>query len=69
VNERTRAAGLEALEVIDRAIETGFLAAAPAEEACGRCDFRPVCGADVFRRIGRKPKDRLADLLALRSRQ
>jgi CRISPR/Cas system-associated exonuclease Cas4 (RecB family) len=68
VNERTRAAGLEALEVIDRAIETGFLAAAPAEEACGRCDFRPVCGADVFRRIGRKPKDRLADLLALRSR-
>ncbi len=68
VNERTRAAGLEVLQVIDRAIEAGFLAAAPAEEACGRCDFRPVCGSDVFRRVGRKPQDRVADLLALRSR-
>jgi len=68
VNERTRAAGLEVLHVIDRAIAAGFLAAAPAEEACGRCDFRPVCGPDVFRRVGRKPQDRLADLLALRSR-
>jgi CRISPR/Cas system-associated exonuclease Cas4 (RecB family) len=68
VNERTRASGLEVLQVIDRAIETGFLAAAPTEEACGRCDFRPVCGSDVFRRVGRKPQDRLADLAALRSR-
>ncbi|MBI2189045.1 MAG: PD-(D/E)XK nuclease family protein [Acidobacteria bacterium] len=68
VNDRTRAAGLEVLQVIDRAIETGFVAAAPTEEACGRCDFRPVCGADVFRRVSRKPQDRLADLAALRSR-
>lgn len=68
VNERTRAAGLEVLQVIDRAIESGFLAAAPTEEACDRCDFRPVCGPDVFRRVSRKPQDRLADLLALRSR-
>lgn len=68
VSERTRAAGLEVLQVIDRAIETGFLAAAPTEDACGWCDFRPVCGGDVFRRVGRKPQDRLADLLALRSR-
>jgi CRISPR/Cas system-associated exonuclease Cas4 (RecB family) len=69
LNERTRAAGLEVLQVIDRAIEGGFLAAAPTEEACDRCDFRPVCGPDVFRRIARKPQDRLADLHALRSRQ
>jgi CRISPR/Cas system-associated exonuclease Cas4 (RecB family) len=68
VNDRTRAAGLEVLQIIDRAIEAGFLAAAPAEDACGKCDFRPVCGPDVFRRVGRKPQDRLADLLALRSR-
>ncbi|OFW06151.1 MAG: hypothetical protein A3I61_18425 [Acidobacteria bacterium RIFCSPLOWO2_02_FULL_68_18] len=68
LNERTRAAGLEALQVIDRAIESGFLAAAPAEDACGRCDFRPVCGPDVFRRVSGKPQDRLADVLALRSR-
>jgi hypothetical protein len=54
--------------VIDRAIETGFLAAAPAEEACGRCDYRPVCGAGVRRRVLRKPQDPLADLIDLRSR-
>ncbi len=68
LNERTRTAGLEVLQVIDRAVETGFLAAAPTEEACGRCDFRPVCGSDVFRRVRRKPQEKLADLLAIRSR-
>jgi hypothetical protein len=70
LNERTRAAGLEVLvlAVVDRAIERGFLAAAPAQDACGRCDYRPVCGSDTFRRVSRKPQDPLADLLALRSR-
>ena len=68
LNGATRAAGLEVLQVIDRAIESGFLAATPAEDACSRCDFRPVCGPDVFRRVSRKPQDRIADLLALRSR-
>jgi ATP-dependent helicase/nuclease subunit B len=68
LDERSRAAGLEVLEVVDRAIEHGFLAAAPTEEACGRCDFRPVCGSDVFRRVSRKPSEPLADLAALRSR-
>jgi CRISPR/Cas system-associated exonuclease Cas4 (RecB family) len=68
LDERSRAAGLEVLEVIDRALETGFLAAAPTEEACGRCDFRPVCGSDVYRRITRKPPEALADLIALRER-
>ncbi len=29
----------------------GFLAAAPAEDACGWCDFRPVCGPDVRPRV------------------
>jgi CRISPR/Cas system-associated exonuclease Cas4 (RecB family) len=68
LNEMTRAAGLEVLQVIDRAIETGFLAATPTEDACSRCDFRPVCGPDVFRRVSRKPKEHLADLVAMRSR-
>ena len=62
LNDMTRAAGLEVLQVIDRAISSGFLAATPTEEACGRCDFRPVCGPDVFRRVRRKPQDRIADL-------
>jgi ATP-dependent helicase/nuclease subunit B len=68
LNEYTREAGLEVLQVVDRAIERGFLAAAPAEEACGRCDFRSVCGPGVFKRVSRKPQDALADLHALRSR-
>ena len=68
LNERTRASGLEVLEVIDRAIAGGFLAAAPAEEACGRCDFRSVCGPDVFDRVRRKPQTALADLAEIRSR-
>jgi CRISPR/Cas system-associated exonuclease Cas4 (RecB family) len=68
LTETTRAAGLEVLQVIDRAVEHGFLAAAPSEDACRWCDFRPVCGPHVFRRVSRKPQDRLADLLALRSR-
>ena len=68
ITEATRAAGLEVLQVIDRAVAGGFLAAAPTEEACGRCDFRPVCGPDVFRRVARKPQDPLADLHELRRR-
>ena len=68
MNEHTRAAGLEVLGVIDRAIGTGFLAATPSDEACGRCDFVPVCGPGVFRRVQRKPQGELLDLQALRSR-
>jgi CRISPR/Cas system-associated exonuclease Cas4 (RecB family) len=68
LNETTRAAGREVLEVIDRAIAGGFLAATPTEEACERCDYRAVCGPDMFRRTRRKPQDRIADLQALRSR-
>ena len=68
LNEMTREAGLEVLQVIDRAIETGFLAATPTEDACGRCDYRAVCGPDVFRRVRRKPQDRIADLAAIRRR-
>jgi len=67
LNEHTRARGYEVLKVIDRAIESGFLAAAPSQDACSRCDFRPVCGAGVGRRVARKPQDKLADLLELRS--
>jgi hypothetical protein len=66
LNDRTRAGALEVLEIIDRAIGAGVLAAAPAAEACGRCDFRAVCGPDVERRISRKPAEVLQDLAELR---
>ena len=67
VNEYTRGQGLQALAIIDRAVEQGFLAAAPAERACTWCDFRPVCGPREEERVTRKAQDRLADLAALRS--
>ena len=41
-----RRSGLEALEIVDRAVELGFLPAAPSQRACAWCDFRPVCGPD-----------------------
>ncbi len=62
----TRRRGVEVLEIIDRAIERGTLAARPARDACRWCDFRPVCGPDEEHRTLRKPTQLLADLDALR---
>jgi CRISPR/Cas system-associated exonuclease Cas4 (RecB family) len=67
LNDMTRTAGLDVLRIIDRAIESGFLAASPDDDACDRCDFIAVCGRDVARRVARKPQEKLADLDALRS--
>jgi ATP-dependent helicase/nuclease subunit B len=67
VNDYTRGQALQVLTIIDRAIEEGFLVAAPAERACTWCDFRPVCGPREQERVKRKATDRLADLTALRS--
>ncbi|HET7216621.1 MAG TPA: PD-(D/E)XK nuclease family protein, partial [Vicinamibacterales bacterium] len=66
INDVNRRAGLEALEIVDRAIELGFLPAAPASGACTWCDFRTVCGPHEETRIRRKAPERLGDLLALR---
>jgi CRISPR/Cas system-associated exonuclease Cas4 (RecB family) len=68
INEANRRVGLEALEIIDRAIELGFLPPAPDEGACTWCDFRTVCGPHEEKRIRNKPPERLGDLHALRSR-
>ena len=68
LNEQNRRAGLEALEIIDRAIELGFLPAAPGERSCTWCDFLPVCGPDEPRRVRNKAADKLGDLQALRER-
>ena len=66
--ERTRALGVEALAIVDRAIEIGRLMAAPTREACDFCDFRHVCGPNEFRRTSRKHPSLLEDLSELRSR-
>jgi CRISPR/Cas system-associated exonuclease Cas4 (RecB family) len=67
LDDYERRQGLEVLTIIDRAVERGFLVAAPDEGACRWCDFRAVCGPREEERTARKnPKD-LADLRALRS--
>ncbi len=66
LSEANRRAGLEALEIIDRAVELGFLPPAPAERACAWCDFRPVCGPDEPLHLRRKPSDSISDLTSLR---
>jgi CRISPR/Cas system-associated exonuclease Cas4 (RecB family) len=67
IDDYTRSQGLQVLEIVDRAVERGFLVAAPDRGACRWCDFRPICGPREEERIAPKPKDALADLLALRS--
>ncbi|MGE5246596.1 MAG: PD-(D/E)XK nuclease family protein [Betaproteobacteria bacterium] len=66
INDYTRGQGLEALAIIDRAVEHGTLPAAPAKDACRWCDFRAVCGPREEERIARKPDGLLQDLEALR---
>ncbi len=69
INERTRSMGVEALEIIDRAVELGMLPPAPAEKACSFCDFLPVCGPNQERRARRKAREQIADLIELRGRR
>ena len=61
-----RKTALRALEVIDRGVELGFLAASPDTGACDYCDYRAVCGPLEEKRATKKNKGLLADLLALR---
>jgi CRISPR/Cas system-associated exonuclease Cas4 (RecB family) len=66
LSDANRRAGIVALEIIDRAIELGFLPPAPAERACTWCDFRLVCGPDEPKHVARKPQEPLGDLVSLR---
>jgi ATP-dependent helicase/nuclease subunit B len=66
LDETSRRRALEVLEIIDRAIEQGTLAALPHDGACGRCDFGAVCGGDQEPRIRRKHGAIFADIEALR---
>jgi CRISPR/Cas system-associated exonuclease Cas4 (RecB family) len=68
LTDTNRRAALEALEIVDRAIELGFLPAAPSERACTWCDFRMVCGPHEAAHAARKPVEPLGDLHALREK-
>ncbi len=55
-----------ALAVIDGAVESGFLPAAPQAGECTNCDYALICGPYEELRVKRKPQDRLEDLQTLR---
>jgi CRISPR/Cas system-associated exonuclease Cas4 (RecB family) len=58
----------QVLSTIDDAIERVFLPAAPAKDACQRCDYTSVCGpyeADRSRRKSQEPLEALLQLRAL----
>ena len=61
-----RRAGVEVLEIIDRAVETGTLLPAPRDGACRWCDYQAVCGPGAERRSARKDPAPLGDLSSLR---
>ena len=54
-------------KTIDKAIDEGFLPAAPVEGACQRCDYTAVCGPYEEERIRRKYRPALEALETLRS--
>ncbi len=67
LDERSRGAARRLLQKVDEALESGFLPAAPAKDACRYCDYRRVCGPYEELRVKRKDRTRLEELNALRS--
>jgi RecB family exonuclease len=63
----SRAQAAQVAAVVDEALRTGFLPAAPDDDACRWCDYRVVCGPYEAQRTKRKPEQRLAALAGLRS--
>ncbi len=54
LNDQSRHHVGRILAIVEEAVATGFLPAAPALDACGRCDYKPVCGPYEYERSRRK---------------
>lgn len=66
VTPQSRDRLLEVLSSVDEAVATGFLPAAPRENACRYCDYLVACGPNEEVRIGRKDPRPLDSLERLR---
>lgn len=66
LDEQSRGAFRRVLATVDRALEEGFLPAAPAEGECRYCDYRSVCGPYEELRVAAKQRSRLEPLHELR---
>ncbi len=67
LNEGSRESAQKVLDIIGQAIESGFLPAMPAKDACDSCDYRIVCGPHEGLRVSRKRTERMQSLATLRS--
>ncbi|HYM81800.1 MAG TPA: PD-(D/E)XK nuclease family protein [Candidatus Limnocylindria bacterium] len=67
LDDESREAMKNVVETVAKALADGFLPAYPDKGACNWCDYRQVCGPWEESRITRKPKDRVAPLIQLRS--
>ena len=68
ITDRSRAFLAKLLANIDASIAEGFLPPAPQKDACGNCDYRPVCGPYEELRFGKKNRqdERLEPLTEIR---
>lgn len=66
MDKLTRQAAIHVLRVIDGAIASGFLPAAPKEDGCKWCDFAQVCGPYEEVRVRRKDQKTLDQLVKIR---
>jgi ATP-dependent helicase/nuclease subunit B len=68
ITDRARAFLAKLLQNIDGSIAQGFLPPSPQKEACGYCDYRPVCGPYEELRSAKKNRrdERLEALIEIR---
>jgi ATP-dependent helicase/nuclease subunit B len=66
LDDFARDAATHVATTIKTALESPFLAPAPAKGECERCDYRAVCGPYEELRVARKPQERLKPLTSLR---
>jgi CRISPR/Cas system-associated exonuclease Cas4 (RecB family) len=67
LDDDARQAALRVAETVGNAMAEPSLPAAPDQDGCDRCDYRPVCGPYEVFRVRRKPPSRLAALITLRA--
>jgi hypothetical protein len=66
LNETARESAARVLRTIHAGIGSGFLVAAPREDACSRCDYQEICGPYEEIRIRLKDQSPLVQLKNLR---
>ena len=54
LNDQSRHHARQILNIVEEAVATGFLPAAPIKDACVRCDYKAVCGPYEYERSRRK---------------